>query len=153
MKRFSILVGLAAAAIIFTGCGGGGGGGGYVPDPGPGPGPGPGPEYVTLFLIDSLGYGIEYVPYVCFGPGGEIVADDVTFANGEFSFIPGDRCEFDLYGFDGSFTMPIFIADDLGYGKFDIPYDCDNGVEFANGVTDYDGYFEYPIDAFCKFYL
>lgn len=142
MKKLLKVLGVAVAMLFFAGCSNDDV---VIVDPGP--------EYVTLFLIDSLGYGAQYVPYVCFGPDGAIVADDVTFANGEFSFIPGDRCEFDLYGFDGSITMPLFIADDLGYGKFDIPYSCDNSIDFTNGVTNIDGYFDYPIDAFCKFYL
>jgi len=146
MNKLVKTVGVAVAVLFFVGCSNDDV---VIVDPGPGPGP----EYVTLFLIDNLGYGAQYVPYICYGPGGNVVADDVTYANGEFSFIPGDRCEFDLYGFNGSTTMPLSIADDLGYGKFDIPYDCDNGVDFTNGSTDLNGFFEYPIDAFCKFYL
>ena len=117
------------------------------------PGPAPGPEYVTLFLVDNLGLGVQYVPYTCYGPSGAIVENDVTLANGEFTFVPGDRCEFDLYGFNGSITMPIYITDDLRFGKADIPYECDNSVVYTDGLTDIDGYFEYPMDAFCKFYL
>ena len=119
----------------------------------PGPGPGPGPGYVTLFLVDNLGYGVQYVPYVCYGPDGVIVAEDSTWVNGEFTFVPGDRCEFDLFGFDGSLVMPLFITDDLGYGKFDIPYECYNDIVSTAGATDLDGYFDYPADAFCRFYL
>ena len=115
--------------------------------------PDPGPGYVTLFVVDNLGFGVQYVPYVCYAPDGTVVANDTTWVNGEFTFIPGDRCEFDLFGFNGSITMPLFITDDLGYGKIDIPYNCDNGVDYTNGLTDFDGYFDYPIDAFCTFYL
>jgi len=149
MKKFLLISTMVAGLLFFTGCSNDDDV--IIVDPGPGPGPGPG--YVTLFLIDSLGYGVQYVPYVCYAPDGAVVADDVTWANGEFTFIPGDRCEFDLFGFDGSIVMPLFIADDLGYGKIDIPYECDNGDLYMNGFTDYDGFFEYPIDAYCTFYL
>jgi len=146
MKKFLLIVSLVIGMLFFTGCSNDDV---VIVDPGPGPDPG----YVTLFLVDSAGFGVQYVPYVCYAPDGSIVANDTTWANGEFTFIPGDRCEFDLFGFDGSLVMPLFITDDLRYGKFDIPYECDNGDVFTNGVTDYDGYFDYPIDAFCKFYL
>ena len=111
------------------------------------------PELVTLFLIDGLGIGVEYVPYICYAPDGSIVTDTVTPINGEFSFVPGDRCEFDLYDFWGDTLDPLFIVDIDGFGKDDVPYACDNAVDFTSGVTDFDGWFTYPEDAYCKFYL
>ncbi len=113
----------------------------------------PEPEYFTLFLVDVNGIGVEYIPYTCYAPDGSIVTDAVTPLNGEFSFVPGDRCEFDLYGFWGDTLDPLFIADIDGFGKDDIPYACDNTVDFTSGVTDFDGWFAYPEDAYCKFYL
>ena len=146
MKKIWKLAGLTVAILLFAGCGD------YhddviIVDPDPGP------EYVTLFLLDSMGYGVQHVPYTCYGPDGSVVADDTTWGNGEFTFIPGDRCEFDLYGFNGSVVMPLFVADDLGYGKIDIPYECDNGIVYTNGFTDFDGFFDYPVDAYCTLYL
>ncbi|AKF25574.1 hypothetical protein YH65_09435 [Sulfurovum lithotrophicum] len=117
----------------------------------------PGPELVTLFLMDDLtGSGAAYVPYTCYAPDGAISAEDVTTRRGAFTFVPGERCEFDLYGFNGTVAVdeePLYIADDLGEGKDDIPYSCNNGSEATEGTTDIFGYFEYPADAFCKFYL
>jgi hypothetical protein len=113
----------------------------------------PAPEEVALFLVDINGIGIEYVPYICYAPDGSIVADFETDFYGEFSFVPGDRCEFDLFGFPSDIVEPLFIVDDLGYGKDDIPYSCINGLSVLEGTTDMDGYFAYPVDAFCKFYL
>ena len=118
----------------------------------------PGPEYVTLFLMDeTIGLGAEFVPYTCYGPDGTIVTDDFTNIYGEFTFVAGDRCEFDLFGFDGTlfYDHYLYIADDLGNGKDDIPYFCQNpdtGVTIES-VTDIFGEFDYPEDAFCKFYL
>ena len=145
MKKFLFVSILAVSSFFFAGCGSNDDV--VIVDPGPGPG------YVTLFLVDNSGFGIQYVPYACYAPDGSIVANDTTWVNGEFTFVPGDRCEFDLFGFNGSAQMPIFITDDLGYGKYDIPYECDNGDDFTNGTTDLDGYFDYPVDAYCKFYL
>ena len=117
----------------------------------------PGPEYVTLFLMDeTTGLGAEFVPYICYAPDGTIVTNNSTNVYGEFSFVAGDRCEFDLYDFYGTvpdYIQPLYIADNLGEGKDDIPYSCDNGIDLSEGVTDVFGNFEYPVDASCKFYL
>ena len=139
MKRFSILVGLAAAAIIFTGCGGGGGGGGgYVPPPPP-------PAMDVLYLDDGDG-GLSGVPYICSSGSG------FTGPDGEFSFYPGDDCTFDLTGFGGTiyFWDPLFIdyADETGVGG--IEYSCWSGTY---GWTDDGGYFDYDTDDECTFYL
>lgn len=113
----------------------------------------PGPELVSLFLVDDLGVGVEYVPYTCVDSYNEVVVDDVTNINGEFTFAVGDRCTFDLYGFAGDVLNPLYIADIDGFGKDDIPYSCDNRIDFTDGVTDFDGWFAYPVDAHCKFYF
>ena len=118
------------------------------------PGPGPGPGLVTLFLIDGAGIGVEFVPYTCYAPDGLVVTDDVTLGNGEFTFVPGDRCEFDLFGFPSDIVYPLYISDIDGFGKDDIPYSCVNDFGgYTEGITDFDGYFTYPADAYCKFYL
>jgi len=112
-----------------------------------------GPEMVTLFLVDAGGYGVDHVPYTCVDAFNEVVVDDITYGNGEFTFAVGDRCTFDLFGFSGDAAAPLFITDIDRFGKDDIPYECDNGVAFTNGVTDIDGWFAYPADAYCKFYF
>ena len=146
MKKMTGLALAGTAVFILSGCGGGTDVV-YVDE---------GPELVTLFLVDEHGYGIEYVPYTCYAPDGSIVTDFETDFYGEFSFVPGDRCEFDLYGFAETLAphyQPIFITDGLGYGKGDIPYSCINyDLDIAtDGVTEIDGYFDYPIDAFVSF--
>jgi len=112
-----------------------------------------GPELVTLFLVDEAGVGADHVPYTCVDAYDEIVADGMTTMDGEFTFAIGDRCTFDLYGFPDDIRMPLYIVDIDWFGKEDIPYECDNGVEFTNGTTDIDGWFAYPRDAYCKFYF
>jgi len=98
--------------------------------------------------------GIDSVPYTCYAPDDSIVSDAVTPMNGEFSFVPGDRCEFDLFGFSNDVLEPLYIADIDGFGKEDIPYNCINDFDVSTaGVTDFDGLFAYPADAYCKFYL
>jgi hypothetical protein len=146
MKKIISFAVSAVAILTLSGCGGGDT---VVIDPGP--------EYVTLFLMDdATGYGAEHVPYTCYAPDGSIAVEDFTTIDGAFTFIPGDRCEFDLFGFYGTVPVdeePLYIADDLGEGKDDIPYSCYNDTEVTEGTTDIFGYFEYPEDAYCKFYL
>jgi len=113
----------------------------------------PGPELVTLYLVDEFGVGIDHVPYTCIDAYDEIMVDDVTMPDGEFTFALGDRCTFDLFGFPGDITVPLYIVDIDLFGKDDIPYECDNGIDFTSGVTDFDGWFAYPIDAYCKFHF
>jgi hypothetical protein len=104
----------------------------------------------TLFLIDYEGFSIGGVPYYCVDPSGVVTADYITAPNGEFSFIPGERCTFDLLGFGGTPDDPLFIQDDVGFGKGDIPYFCDGG---DGGLTYADGGFEYFPDDVCTFYF
>ena len=139
MKRFSILVGLAAAAIIFTGCGGGGGGGGggYVPPP-------PDPAMDVLYLDDINGNGLANVPYDCDSGSGE------TDLDGAFYFYWGEACTFDLYGFDGVVFFSLHIDDANINGVGGIPFECDSGW---NGWTYGDGSFEYEVDDRCIFYF
>ncbi len=114
----------------------------------------PAPELITLYLVDEFGVGVEHVPYSCVDAYDEIVIDDFTYADGEFTFALGDRCTFDLFGFPGAGVFPLYITDIDWFGKDDIPYECINDFgELTDGVTDFDGWFAYPVDAFCKFYF
>ncbi len=116
----------------------------------------PEPELVTLYLVDEFGIGVDSVPYTCVDSFGEIITDDFTYADGEFTFALGDRCTFDLFGFGDPVTgatPPLYIVDIDWFGKDDIPYECDNGVDFTSGTTDFDGWFAYPVDAYCKFWF
>jgi len=139
MKRFSILVGLAAAAIIFTGCGGGGGGGGgYVPPP-----PAPGPSLAALYLDDSATSPVAGVYYYC------DTGDGTTDGNGEFLYYPGESCTFDLTGFAGSWTDPLYIDYADGSGVQDIYYEC---FYSGAGYTTWQGEFYYDANDECTFY-
>jgi len=148
-KRITGLMVAGMAVFALSGCGGGDDY--YYDDPVP---PDPGPELVTLFLVDQNYIGVSYVEYTCIDAFDQIITDDFTTIDGEFTFAVGDRCEFDLYDFWGDTLDPLFIADIDGFGKDDIPYNCINDFnEYTEGVTDFDGWFEYPEDAYCKFYL
>jgi len=106
-------------------------------------------DMVSLFLVDKNGYSIAEVYYSCIDPYGVETPTYMTAPNGEFSFIPGERCTFDLYGLYGTPDDPIFIEDDRGYGKGDIPYRC----IYDEGFTYADGSFEYIEDDICTFYF
>ena len=106
----------------------------------------------TLFLIDQDGYSYAGVPYKC-----DSMADwSKTAYNGEFSFYPGENCEFDFLGLYGNYENDpyvddiVYIVDDLDYGKGGIPYEC---ASFGVGTTYGDGSFDYDIDDECVFYL
>ena len=103
----------------------------------------------TLFLIDKDGFTLGGVAYSCIDPSGMDTGNFVTAPNGEFSFIPGERCTFDLYGLYGTPEDPVFIEDDRGLGKGDIPYQCIQD----EGFTYRDGSFEYIDDDICTFYF
>ncbi len=106
----------------------------------------------TLFLIDQDGFSYAGVPYKC----DSMVDWSRTAYNGEFSFYPGENCEFDFLGLYGNYADDpyvddiVYIVDDLYYGKGDIPYEC---ASFGVGYTYGDGSFDYDIDDQCVFYL
>ncbi len=106
----------------------------------------------TLFLIDQDGFSYAGVPYIC-----DTMANwSQTAPNGEFSFYPGENCEFDFLGLYGNYEGDpyvddiVYIVDDLDYGKGGIPYEC---ASFGVGTTYGDGSFDYDIDDECVFYL
>jgi len=140
------LIGFLAAGIAvfaLSGCGGGGGDDYYDP----------GPELITLFLVDEFDVGVDTVPYTCVDAYDEIITDGFTDIDGGFTFAIGDRCTFDFFGFPNIDVDSMYIVDIDYFGKEDIPYACDNTVDFTEGVTDFDGWFAYPVDALCKFYF
>ena len=156
-KRWTMLLLAGMAAVMMTGCSGYSEGyndgyddgfydGARVPADG----------MTTLFLIDLAGYSAAGVHYTCVDPSGVVTADAITAPNGEFSFYPGERCTFDLFGFNGTPDDPLFIEDDIGQGKNSIPYECIGG---DMGLTGYsvdlgrDGFFNYYPDDVCTFYF
>lgn len=106
----------------------------------------------TLFLIDQDGFAYAGVPYIC----DSMVEWSETAPNGEFSFYPGEDCEFDFIGLEGNYADDpyvddiVYIVDDLDYGKGGIEYEC---ASFGVGSTYGDGSFDYDIDDLCTFYL
>ncbi len=100
----------------------------------------------TLFLVDQDGYSYAGIPYIC----DSMVNWSQTAPNGEFSFYPGENCEFDFDGLYGNYANDplvddiVYIVDYLDYGKGGIPYEC---ASFGVGSFDYD------IDDECIFYL
>jgi len=107
-------------------------------------------QLITLFLMDQDGYSAGGVPYSCIDENDRYVGTFETKPNGEFSFYVGERCTFDLEGYDGTPDDPLYIEDDRGIGKEDIPYECEYG---DGGTTDRNGRFEYLQDDSCKFYF
>ena len=152
MKKLISLLFAGAAVLALSGCGGGGGGDyygdGYYPEPLPPVNDG----LTTLFLIDQDGFAYAGVPYIC----DSMVDWSETAPNGEFSFYPGEDCEFDFYGLEGNYDDDpyvddiVYIVDDLDYGKGGIEYEC---ASFGVGSTYGDGSFDYDIDDLCTFYL
>lgn len=148
MKKLTGLVVAGVTAFVLSGCGSSSSNDYYDS------GPIPDPDLTTLFLYDSFGASVGGVPYVCDSSGAGI-----TLGNGEFTFYQGEECTFDFLGIglggysyiDPLFDDPIFITDDLGHGKIDIPYYCD--VAQSDDWTDSFGAFEYAPDDICTFYF
>ena len=141
MKKFIGLVFSGVALFALSGCGGSDD---YYPD-----------DLTTLFLVDQDGYSYAGIPYKC-----ESMRDwDTTRPNGEFSFYPGEDCEFDFYGLDGDYDIGpevddiVRIVDYLDYGKGDIPYECSSFNVGNINYTYSDGSFKYDIDDECVFYF
>jgi len=109
-------------------------------------------DLVTLFLVDEKGFSYGGVPYLC----DSMTAWETTKANGEFTFLPPDNCEFDFLGFEGNYHNDAFfddivrIVDFRDVGKNDIPYEC---TSFSGSSTYADGRFDYDVDDACVFYL
>jgi len=107
MKKFMSFVFAGIATLTFNGCGAAIDD--YYDD-----------GLTTLFLVDELGYSYAYVPYQCYDYGVQTYSG-MTEVNGEFSFYPGEYCEFDFYGYNGvygdSFDDIVRIVDYTNDGK------------------------------------
>jgi len=99
-------------------------------------------DLTTLFLIDQNGHSYGGIPYQC----DSMTYWDKTLANGEFSFYPGENCEFDFDGLIGNYADDyyhddiIYIIDYTEDGKERIPYECNlfgTGSTYGNGSFDY----------------
>lgn len=141
MKKKILGMILSGVAVLsLNGCGGGGSDDYYD-------------DLTTLFLVDELGYSYAGVPYACYD-NGVLTYSGQTLYNGEFSFYPGEDCEFDFTGLDGvygdEFDDIVRIVDYTNSGKGGIPYDC---LYFGASSTYADGSFIYDEDDQCVFYL
>ena len=148
-KKLISLLFAGVAVLALSGCGGGGGSSDYYVDPIVEP---IDDSLTTLFLIDQDGFSYADIPYIC-----DSMSDwDYTASNGEFSFYPGEDCEFDFDGLIGNYYDDtyvddiVYIVDDLDYGIGGIDYEC---ASFGVGSTYDDGSFDYDIDDQCTFYL
>ena len=141
MRKLSLFLGVAVAAVVFAACGGGGGGGTHIP-----PGEGGDPVFPTqnVLYLDSDNGPVSGVPYVCdFTPGK-------TDADGGFVFTKFDTCTFNLTGFLGTIhnREPLYIIHTEGNGVVGIPFECRSGT---NGWTGDDGSFDYDVNDSCSF--
>ena len=133
---------MVAGVAVFALSGCGSGGNDYYAPP-----IDPGPDLVTLFLTDDLGYPVDGTSYVCDSFSG--ITGHGSLA-GEFTFVPGDVCEFYIDGVGGE----LRIEDITGQPVNDIEYDCLPSNNFGfTGDTYYDGeFFTAPLDD-CTLYF
>ena len=144
MKKLMGLVFAGVSLLVLSGCGGGDT---YYAEEVVPP-----DDLTTLFLVDQNGDSYAGIPYIC----DSMANWSQTAPNGEFSFYPGENCEFDFLGLNGDYNNDpfvddiIYIVDYLDFGKGGIPYEC---ASFGVGTTYGDGRFEYDVDDECVFYL
>ncbi len=114
-------------------------------------------DLTTLFLIDQDGRSYGGIPYIC-----ESMRNwDNTRPNGEFSFYPGEECEFNFDGLNGTDygdrSDYIYIVDYTDNGKNRIPYECElfnaGNINSTYGDEYSDGTFDYDYDDACVFYF
>ena len=131
------ILGLVVASVAVFGLSGCGSGGDdyYVPPVSP---------LVTLFLVDDFNDPVDGTVYVCDSFAG--TTGDGPLA-GEFSFIPGDVCEFFIDGFGGE----LRLLDVTGQPVNDIFYDCilSTNVGYTGDNYDLGEFFTIPYDD-CK---
>ena len=129
--------------MVLSGCGGGSD---YYYD-----------DLTTLFLVNEYNEPVSGVEYIC----DSMANSQYTAYNGEFSFYPGETCEFYFDGLylngtdpdDGYVDDIIYIVDDLYNGKGGIPYTCEYFNVGSLNYTYSDGSFEYDWDDKCAFFL
>ncbi len=142
MKKLIGLILTAVALLALNGCGGDH----YYDD-----------DLTTLFLVDENGNSYGGIPYTC----DSMNRWDETRPNGEFSFYPGEDCEFDFYGYEGTdsgrHNELIYIVDYRDDGKNRIPYECElfnvGNINYTSDDGNWDGSFDYDRDDACVFYF
>ena len=130
-NKISGLMVAGVAVFALSGCGssgGSGGGGSYIP-----------PDTTTLLLVDGFSDGVDGVRYVCDSFSG--ITGDGPLA-GEFTFLPGDNCNFYLEDYV-VLGDDLFITDDIKVGINNKYYICDSGIDGYTGDTGFGGEFIY----------
>jgi len=131
------------AVFALSGCGGGGGNDYYDP--------GPPSNLTTLLIVDGFNDGVDGIYYECDSYTG--ITGDGPVA-GEFSFIPGDDCDFYL---DDSVVggNDLFLTDVTKLGVDNKYYICDSLIDGYTGDTGFPGEFiyNYGFDDVCTFEL
>ncbi len=145
MKKVMMFLASVGVVLSLSGCGGGGGGDYYEEPINDG--------LTTLFLIDQNSIPYVGVPYIC----DSMSVWNYTTSEGEFSFYPGESCDFDFDGLYGNYDDDpyvddiVYIVDDLDYGKGGIPYECDSFI--GVNTTSNEGSFYYDENDACTFHL
>lgn len=144
MKKLTGLIFAGIAVIVLSGCDDGHH---HYDDDYP-----PVDDLTTLFLVDQNGHSYGDIPYRC----DSMNRWDATRPNGEFSFYPGEDCEFDFDGLYGNYDDNphvddiVYIVDYTDDGKGGIKYEC---ASFGVGKTYGDGSFDYDENDECVFYF
>jgi len=140
-KKIAGLLVAGVAVFALSGCGGGGGGGNDAPPS----------NLTTLLIVDSFNDGVDGIYYECDSYSG--ITGDGPVA-GEFSFIPGDDCDFHL---DDSVVVgnDLFLTDVTKLGIDGRYYICDSLIDGYTGDTGVSGEFiyDYGFDDVCTFEL
>lgn len=143
-KKILGLMVSAVAVFALSGCGGSSGGGGYIDA-------NPPVNLTTLLIVDGSNYGVDGIYYECDSYTG--ITGDGPVA-GEFSFIPGDNCDFYL---EDSVVLGdnLFLVDVTKLGVDNKYYYCDSGIDGFTGDTGISGEFvyDYFFDDTCTFEL
>ena len=133
------------AVFALSGCGSSGGNDVVIVDPGPPS------NLTTLLIVDGFNDGVDGIYYECDSYTG--ITGDGPVA-GEFSFIPGDDCDFYL---DDSVVVgnDLFLTDVTKIGVNDKYYICNSLIDGYTGDTGFPGEFiyDYGFNDVCTFEL
>ena len=142
-KKIAGLMVAGVAVFALSGCGSSGG---DYHEPLP-----PVSNLTTLLIVDGFNDGVDGIYYECDSFTG--ITGDGPVA-GEFSFIPGDDCEFYL---NDSIVAgnDLFLTDVTKHGVDNKYYICDSLIDGYTGDTGFSGEFiyDYGFNDICTFEL
>ena len=140
-KKIAGFMVAGVAVFALSGCGSSGGDY-YEP---------PVSNLTTLLIVDGFNDGVDGIYYECDSYSG--ITGDGPVA-GEFSFIPGDDCDFYL---EDSVVLgdDLFLTDVTKIGVDNKYYICDFLIDGYTGDTGFSGEFiyDYGFDDICTFEL